>query len=189
MLNLVYVIGYSIAVFITANVYAILVIVERVLPSAVSRGNFGKEVLYLHKNGSLTVTVSLPAHHGCTAPCHAPASCSEDEPCQSSITLKCPCGRIQQPSLCGRSASNPTGREVSQQIRCTNECAIAKRNARLAEALGISADVKAREGGRPVTYSDELVAFARGNAKFVTLVEKTLAEYVCFCVFVYRFDF
>ena len=119
---------------------------------------------------------SLPAHHSCAAPCHAPASCSEDEPCQTIITLKCPCGRIQQPSLCGRCTTSPLGREASQQLKCTNECAVAKRNAKLAEAFGISQDVK--EGGiqKPTTYTDELQTFARANVKFCALVEKTFAE-------------
>lgn len=90
--------------------------------------------------------------------------------------LKCPCGRIQQPSLCGRCTSNPAGREVSQQPKCTNECAIAKRNARLAEALGISQETKEREGQKPVVYSDELIAFARANSKFCALVEKSFDE-------------
>lgn len=64
-------------------------------------------------------------------------------------------------------------------LKCSNDCAIAKRNAKLAEALGInpeakSAAVAGKEQG--VTYMDELLAFARANAKFVALVEKTLAE-------------
>ncbi|KAH8115899.1 hypothetical protein DFH11DRAFT_1582760 [Phellopilus nigrolimitatus] len=120
----------------------------------------------------------LPAHHGCMAPCHAPAACSEDEPCQASITLRCPCGRIQQAALCGRSTSSPAGREATQQLKCTNECAVAKRNARLADALGISQEVKDRDGQRPIVYSDELLAFARHNGKFCLQVEKSFAEFV-----------
>jgi transcriptional repressor NF-X1 len=58
---------------------------------------------------------------------------------------------------------------------CTNECAIAKRNARLAEALGISSD---RTEKNKATYRDELIAFARANSKFLPVVEKSLAEYV-----------
>ncbi len=94
------------------------------------------------------------------------------------ITLKCPCGRIQQPSTCGRSLTNPAGREATQQLKCSNDCLIAKRNARLADALGISADAKERgEAAKTaVAYSDELVAFAKGNAKFSALVEKTFSE-------------
>ena len=118
---------------------------------------------------------SLPAHHGCTTPCHAPASCSEEEPCQAQVTLRCACGRIQQTSLCGRSTSNPGGRQATV-LKCTNECAMAKRNARLAEALGISQEIRDRNGERAVTYPSELIAFAKANMKFCTMVEKTFSE-------------
>jgi len=119
-------------------------------------------------------TDSLPAHHPCTHPCHAPSACPEVDPCQSIITLTCPCGRIRQAVHCGRSASNPLGRETSLQPKCSNECNIAKRNARLADALGIN--VEAREKAS-VSYNDELTAFARTNPKFLGLVEKAFAEY------------
>ncbi|KAI0711295.1 hypothetical protein C8Q76DRAFT_623360 [Earliella scabrosa] len=117
----------------------------------------------------------LPAQHACTLPCHAPASCDESEPCRSIVTITCPCGRIRQPVPCGRSLSNPAGREGGQQLKCSNECAIAKRNARLAEALGINPD---RERAHQVTYSDELVGFARANAKFCTIVEKSFSDFL-----------
>ncbi|KII84629.1 hypothetical protein PLICRDRAFT_117694 [Plicaturopsis crispa FD-325 SS-3] len=116
----------------------------------------------------------LPAQHPCTLPCHAPGSCSEAEPCSSLITLTCPCGRIRQAVKCGRSTANPAGREATQQIRCSNECSVAKRNARLADALGIS--TQSRE--KAVTWDDELTAFARANVKFLSLVEKTFADFI-----------
>ncbi|KAH9928987.1 hypothetical protein B0H21DRAFT_837372 [Amylocystis lapponica] len=119
----------------------------------------------------------LPAHHPCALPCHAPASCSEAEPCRTIINVTCPCGRIRQPIQCGRSLSNPAGREGSQQIKCTNECLVAKRNARLAEALGISPD-RAGTREQQATYNDELLAFARLNPKFCITVEKSLADFL-----------
>lgn len=67
--------------------------------------------------------------------------------------------------------TNP-GREATQQVKCSNECLIAKRNARLAEALGISPE--GRE--KAVTYNEELMAFAKANVKFLALVEKSFAE-------------
>jgi transcriptional repressor NF-X1 len=120
---------------------------------------------------------SLPAQHPCTQPCHAPSICPEAEPCTAAVTVSCPCGRIQQSVLCGRSASSPAGREAALVPRCTNECEIAKRNARLAEALGINPDSH-KANSRQVMYSDDLVTFTKPNVKFVELVEKTLAEYV-----------
>lgn len=122
---------------------------------------------------ALKMLCSLPGAHPCALPCHAPAACSEAEPCRTTVTLTCPCGRIRQSVSCGRSTLNPGGREGSQQLKCTNECLIAKRNARLAEALGIDVDARKSQ----VTYSDELIAFAKANLKFCQLVEKTFAEY------------
>lgn len=119
---------------------------------------------------------SLPALHPCTLPCHAPSVCPEVEPCSATITVNCPCGRICQSVLCGRSTSSSAGREAFLVPHCTNECEIAKRNARLAEALGIDPDM--HKTNHNIVYSDELVAFARLNGKFVELVEKTFAEYV-----------
>jgi len=39
---------------------------------------------------------------------------------------------------------------------------------------------------RNIVYSDELVAFARHNGKFVELVEKTFAEYVSGILIIYQ---
>ncbi|TBU61184.1 hypothetical protein BD310DRAFT_1037442 [Dichomitus squalens] len=118
----------------------------------------------------------LPALHACQLSCHAPASCDESEPCRAIVTITCPCGRIRQPIPCGRSLSNPGGRESTQQLKCSNECAIAKRNALLAEALGINPDRDGR--ANQVTYSDELASFARANVKFCALVEKSFADFL-----------
>ncbi|EPQ53520.1 hypothetical protein GLOTRDRAFT_45377 [Gloeophyllum trabeum ATCC 11539] len=117
----------------------------------------------------------LPAIHPCTESCHAPASCPENEPCRAAITITCPCGRIRQSVPCGRSTSNPAGKEGSQQLKCSNECLVAKRNARLAAALGINPE---QHYDKEVSYNDDLVAFARANVKFCALVEKTFGEFV-----------
>lgn len=120
------------------------------------------------------VFFSLPDHHPCEEQCHAPASCTESSPCQSLIALSCSCGRIRQSVRCNRSSTNPAGRsEGQQQPKCNGECALAKRNARLAEALGISPEPK---GGPAVTYTDDVMAFAKANPKLLSLVEKALQE-------------
>ncbi|GJJ11287.1 hypothetical protein Clacol_005519 [Clathrus columnatus] len=111
--------------------------------------------------------------HPCTLPCHAPSACNESEPCTATITVTCPCGRLQQPTKCGKSLSNPN--RSALQLQCRDECAIAKRNAKLAEALGISPDRKEKSN---TVYTDELVAFAKANLKFITAVENTLNEFV-----------
>ncbi|KAE9400334.1 hypothetical protein BT96DRAFT_965353 [Gymnopus androsaceus JB14] len=122
----------------------------------------------------------LPEHHPCTNLCHAPTGCDEDEPCQTRIEVSCECGRIRQAVVCGRSRANTSGaaRAKGQVISCTAECALKKRNARLAEALGIKTDASGGVLSDAATYSDEVVAFSRTNAKFLTLVEDTLAEFV-----------
>ena len=119
---------------------------------------------------------SHPAIHPCTDLCHAPGSCQETEPCTATVIITCSCERIRQSVQCGRKLLNPTGGGGSKTLTCTNECAIAKRNARLAEALGISSD---RTEKNKATYREELIAFARANSKFIPVVEKSLAE----CVF------
>jgi hypothetical protein len=53
---------------------------------------------------------------------------------------------------------------------------MAKRNARLAEALGIAPD---RREEKNIVYAEDLMVFARANQKFCLLVEKTFSEYVC----------
>ncbi|CDO74094.1 hypothetical protein BN946_scf185043.g144 [Trametes cinnabarina] len=75
------------------------------------------------------------------------------------------------------SSPSPVRREGSQQLKCTNECAIAKRNARLAEALGINPE-KNESRLNQVTYHDDLIAFARANPKFCSIVEKTFSDFL-----------
>lgn len=121
----------------------------------------------------------LPDIHPCTLTCHAPSTCPETEPCESLITLTCPCNRIRQSVLCGQTITfqrSSSHAAVSLTPKCTNDCQVAKRNARLANALGINQE--GRDGGKSVVYSDELVGFARGNLKFLGLVEKTFAEFI-----------
>ncbi|CCM05973.1 uncharacterized protein FIBRA_08214 [Fibroporia radiculosa] len=86
--------------------------------------------------------------------------------------------RNRSPSApCGRSTVNPAGREGSQQLKCSNECLVAKRNARLAEALGINPNHET-PGDRQVIYNDELLVFARANPRFCSMVEKSLSDFL-----------
>jgi transcriptional repressor NF-X1 len=140
----------------------------------------------------LMVRLSLPNQHPCTAPCHAPSACDESTPCRAIVTISCPCGRIQKPVPClvSSSVSTPvtaqssTSTTTSREIKCTNDCQIAARNARLADALGISAETRERaeKGGmlatvaKEVEWSAELRAFGKSNSRFVEIVEKALAE-------------
>ncbi|KAF9266718.1 hypothetical protein L218DRAFT_921323 [Marasmius fiardii PR-910] len=122
--------------------------------------------------------ICLPEQHPCTLLCHAPAACSEEEPCQSLVDVTCPCGRIRQSVHCGKSTLSPNGSSrVRQPPKCTSECGIAQRNARLADALGIKTDGRSASINA-VTYNEELVSFAKANSKFLSVVENALAGFV-----------
>lgn len=150
----------------------------RVVHALLSAGRQGSYGMFRSRHlcdHTLICLSSLPAHHPCTLPCHAPATCDETEACRTTVYLTCPCGRIRQPVACGRSISNPAGREGSQQLKCSNECLVAKRNARLADALGIDPN-RTGTADRQVAYNDELLAYAKANHKFCLMVEKSFAE-------------
>ncbi|KAF5350816.1 hypothetical protein D9758_010380 [Tetrapyrgos nigripes] len=138
---------------------------------------------------------SLPDQHPSTDLCHAPAVYPEDEPYQSLVSLACPCRRILQAILCSKSTSNPSGSSKTkslQEPKCTTECAVEKRVKKLAETLGINTarccssngngnggSGSGRSGLREgMVYTGELVAFGRGNGKFLAVVEKAFAEFV-----------
>lgn len=119
---------------------------------------------------------SLPEKHPCTQICHAPSACPETEPCVATVTLTCPCGHLKLTAPC-------SGKK--QNVQCNNDCAITKRNARLAEALGISDEKRdAAAAGPNVVWNDKLITYSRvsENMKFVLTVEKAFAECVGFSV-------
>ncbi|KAF9460740.1 hypothetical protein BDZ94DRAFT_1265402 [Collybia nuda] len=116
----------------------------------------------------------LPDFHPCTHTCHAPSACPEESPCRSLITLVCPCVRIHQSVYCGRSTSGPPLQRIAP--KCNDECMIAKRNARLADALRINPID--REKATVTSYHPELVTFAQSNVKFLGVVEKAFAEFI-----------
>jgi hypothetical protein len=62
---------------------------------------------------------------------------------------------------------NGNGNHKHQQPKCTNECLIAKRNARLADALGITQEGRERREREAMVWPDDVLAFGRANAKFV----------------------
>ncbi|KIY52066.1 hypothetical protein FISHEDRAFT_28915, partial [Fistulina hepatica ATCC 64428] len=122
----------------------------------------------------------LPLHHPCTHPCHAPAACPEDAPCEAMVTLTCPCGRIKQTVVCGNGSTSRSAKDRAN-MKCNNECQIAKRNARLADALGIAVRDDAKSSAKVnVEYKDPLVSFAKSpaNTKFLPLVEKAFGDFV-----------
>lgn len=83
--------------------------------------------------------------HPCSDPCHAPFPCQEKTPCQSLITITCPCGRLKQEKRCNASRDNRNRHQQTQSqapspLKCDDECARLQRNRSLASALNISID-------------------------------------------------
>ncbi|KAF5324354.1 hypothetical protein D9619_011331 [Psilocybe cf. subviscida] len=120
--------------------------------------------------------INSPPDHPCTLPCHAPSACPETDPCQSLVTLTCPCGRIRQSVQCGKTLTTRGASQAQATLKCSNDCQIAKRNARLADALGINSESRDKANAA-TTYTDDLVAFAKANPKFLPTVERAFADF------------
>ncbi|KZP01668.1 hypothetical protein CALVIDRAFT_492229 [Calocera viscosa TUFC12733] len=113
--------------------------------------------------------------HPCPVQCHAPSACPESEPCPARVTLTCACGRLKQQALCGACTASPTSR-TSTQLKCGQECAIAKRNARLAEALGIPEGSKSKLGA--TDWPERLTTFFRENREWASMAERNMNEFI-----------
>lgn len=127
-------------------------------------------------NGEFPIKVCLLCELDLNPPhcSHAPSVCPEDEACKAVVTLRCECGRLTQPASCGSSSANPVSRGHGKfQLKCNQDCAVAKRNRNLAEALGIDA---AKTTKFPVEWPEALVSTFRVNSAFGLLVEKTFNE-------------
>ncbi|KAI6044085.1 hypothetical protein EDC04DRAFT_2866044 [Pisolithus marmoratus] len=112
----------------------------------------------------------LPEHHPCTEICHAPTACPETGPCLAMVTLTCPCGNLRSTVPCSNR---------KQCLACSGDCEVKKRKEKLAEAFGISKEKReAIAAGPKVTWNDELIDYVTANAKFVRLMEDTLADFV-----------
>ena len=158
--------------------------------------------------GTCTNTCNKPKRacaHPCTAACHAPAKCPENEPCQAIIDQRCACGNLTLRTTCGASATaaaegaSGTGGQsrAGVQLKCNSECMVKQRNARLADALGIrtaagtaiaAEGAAAASGTRTPTgtasgmgeveWAAELKEFAKANLAWVRVVEGTLSGFV-----------
>ncbi|OJD21932.1 hypothetical protein ACJ73_06727 [Blastomyces percursus] len=83
--------------------------------------------------------------HPCSDACHAPFPCQEKTPCQSVITITCPCRRLKQEKRCNASRDNKNHLQNHQSqspapLKCDDECSRLQRNRSLASALNISID-------------------------------------------------
>ncbi len=109
--------------------------------------------------------------HACTASCHAPSSCPETQPCQAIIALQCACGNLQQKVKCNSSIAHP---RTERALKCNDTCAIAQRNARMAEALGISTESTATV----VQYPESVLNFYALKRKEAEEIEQTLTSLI-----------
>jgi len=91
------------------------------------------------------------------------------------VTISCACGRIKQAALCGACISQPTSK-ADTQLKCNSDCALAKRNARLAEALGIQEGSKSKLAS--VEWPERLIAFWRENKEWAAVAEKNLNDFI-----------
>lgn len=81
------------------------------------------------------------------------------QPCPKLITVTCACGHLQQAAKCGACDAKPEGNQ-GRLLKCSDACAIAKRNQQLAEALGIEKhEVKVKQ----VEYDPLLMNFYQAN--------------------------
>ncbi|GAA5864129.1 hypothetical protein JCM3774_006390 [Rhodotorula dairenensis] len=112
--------------------------------------------------------------HPCPLPCHFPSSCPADLPCPKLIPVHCACGHLSQNARCGACDDKPEGNE-GRLLKCNDSCAVAKRNAQLAEALGVEQrEVKSKE----VEYPPELMSYYATNSAWGQLIEQQLIEFV-----------
>lgn len=95
--------------------------------------------------------------HPHEAACHAPSACSTAPPCPTPVDVTCACGHLRQRGLCGSCTAKPES-AATRFLACTEACAVKKRNAALAEALGISAEAP-RTGRLPAVYDEETLEY------------------------------
>ncbi|GAA6016990.1 hypothetical protein JCM10207_001449 [Rhodosporidiobolus poonsookiae] len=112
--------------------------------------------------------------HPCPLPCHFPSACSTESPCDKFIEVTCSCGNIKQKARCGSCDSKPEGNN-GRLVKCTDACTLAKRNAQLADALGVEKkEAKVRE----VAYEPQTLSFGQANLKWALEIEAMLVEFV-----------
>ena len=112
---------------------------------------------------------SLPdtSTHPCTRTCHAPSICPETVILWILHHVNLPFFLQSNPFMLQPERMTTTRLffwtfSCCSTRKCNNDCLIAKRNARLADALGVSQEGR---DSKSVTYSDVLVRFVRGNLK------------------------
>merc|ERR1712093_81542 len=114
--------------------------------------------------------------HPCQHKCHAPSKCPTDEPCPQLVEATCPCGNIKQRTRCG-SCNAKTESNGGIKLTCTPACAIAQRNAALADALGISKDKAARQAAETQWLKDTIQYYSE-NPTWCKGIEQLLLDFI-----------
>ncbi|GAA5919432.1 hypothetical protein JCM6882_006322 [Rhodosporidiobolus microsporus] len=112
--------------------------------------------------------------HPCPLPCHFPSACPADSPCDKLIEVTCSCGHLKQKARCGANDAKPEGNN-GRLVKCTDACALAKRNQQLADALGVEKkEAKVRE----VQHDPLTLNYYAANHKWASEIEAQLVEFV-----------
>ncbi|CAG8711686.1 18869_t:CDS:10 [Dentiscutata erythropus] len=112
--------------------------------------------------------------HPCSSTCHAPTSCP-DTACQSKMMISCKCGHSSKEVICN--ATKETAEEIKRsQLECDNACAMAERNRKLANALGLSDRIV--EGPFAPKYDEELLKYFGANKEWAKNIESTLGDFI-----------
>lgn len=110
----------------------------------------------------------LECGHYDKKPCHHGRECVNL--CDEQVIITCPCGHRQQKQRCPRTADWGS-------LECDDSCAIAERNKRLAEALGI--DTNTYQDSRPPhEYNEDLIDVYLADPNFGDMIESQLISFV-----------
>ncbi|OLL23706.1 FKBP12-associated protein 1, partial [Neolecta irregularis DAH-3] len=113
--------------------------------------------------------------HPCVKICHGSIICPEgiETTCRTKITITCTCGQLRQDVPCNTNTENTTA--SWRRLTCTDSCAIAERNQKLAQALTIDPD-------RPVeldqSYHPEILDYYAQNKVWTCNIEKQFRQFM-----------
>ena len=115
--------------------------------------------------------------HPHEALCHAPSTCSQDLPCPAMVDVSCACGNVKKRVLCGSCTNNPIS-SAAKELKCTDACAVIKRNLALAQALGIEQSRTAVNARRQVEYPPEILSYFGQHRAWCIEQEAVLASFI-----------
>lgn len=114
--------------------------------------------------------------HPCQAICHPNDPCPTDVTCREQVRIYCACKRLSKVVTCGSGGSGESHDGVDRVLECTQQCEVESRNARLRDALNVSAE----RGARQIPFPTELLSLICEHDLFERVLnfEKQLAEFL-----------